>query len=410
MGAAIFLAILFERIGITVAGRVGLVVGRMLGAFLGGTFGVIITPAFNSLPSSPGFSRWRFWSEPLLLMGMTNASILWLIFGDGPTGFVLRYVEHRAGYRAGVCPLTFSPDGRFAAYFLQTFRSDGAEIQLWNVEARKVERFMEGRADWISGFAFSADGSMLLARGNGVRLWNVESGRELRRFQDNLTAYTVQQFAVFPDGQAGLPSRSDPRDGGFSGRPPYSRKIESFGSDNNAIRIWNMNTGAEAEYLRGHEDPVTSVAVSPDGCRVLSGSFDGTMRLWDVARQQEMRRFQGHTGWVTCVAFCPDGRRALAGYYDWSIRSWDLVSGEELQCFDGHRGTVTCLAVSPDGRSFLSGGNDGTMRLWDLDSGAQRSVFRADKWPVMTISFSAGGRSPVSWSMDGTMRLWEPKE
>jgi len=427
VGFAVFLAILFGRIGIALAGRVGLVGGEYLGAFLAGALSAVIVggdlPFFS--PRPPGFSQWRYWSRPLLLLGMGSVSMLWFLFADGPTGFALRRVDHSPGLSH---PVIFSPDGRFAV----ECGPDGA-IRLWNVEAGRVERDLEGRAEMISSVAFSADGSKLLAGSTdgSVRLWNVETGRVLRRFTRDgaqprghpadrgrlaevlrrFTRNGAQQFAVFPDGQLALAGSKDNALLEMAvRRMPWARRKALAGTENNTIKIWNLNTGAETGCLTGHEDLVSSVAFSPDGRRVLSGSFDGTMRLWDVANTQEIRRFQRHTGWVTCVAFCPDGRRAIAGYYDWSIRLWDLETGDELHCFDGHHGTVTSLAVSPDGHSFLSGSFDCTMRLWDLDGGGQRCVFRGDPLPVISVGFSAEGRSAVSWCMDGTMRLWEPKK
>jgi WD40 repeat protein len=402
MGSAVFLAILCGRIGLALAGRVGLVGGEMLGAFLGGALGAVILRRDRLIPFSvsPAFVQRRYWSGPWLALGMTILSILWLMFAEGPTGFVLRHVEHSTRNT----PATFSRDGRFAV----SCGPDGA-IRLWNVEAGKVERYLEGHSEKIPGFAFSTDGSKVLAgiTDGIVRLWNVDTGQELRRF----TRECARQFAVSPDGQLALAGSMDnPFMEIFLRRPPFPMKKALADRENNTIKIWNLNTGAEAGCLSGHTDLVASAAFSPDGRRVLSGSFDGTMRLWDVAKQQEIRLFQRHTGWVTSIAFCPDGRRAIAGYYDWSVRLWDLESGHELHCFDGHRDTVTSLAVSPDGHSFLSGSWDCTMRLWDLDSRVQRCVFRGDKLAVLSVSFSAEGRLAVSWSLDGTMRLWEPKE
>jgi WD40 repeat protein len=407
IGSVVFVAVLFGRIGLAVAGRIGLVGGELLGAFLGGALATVLFHQEYRLFFSvvPGLSRRRYLSGPLLALGMTIASILWFIFADGPTGFVLRRVEHTPSPMLS----TFSPDGRFAV-----LHGPDKEIPLWNVEAGEVERYLEGSGKEI-GFAFSADGSKVLAGSEDgtVRLWDVETGRELRRFTGDLAC----QLAVSPDRRLVLAaSKVPPVPVVFFTHLPFlgnllaDRLKRPAGSENNTIKVWNLNTGAEAGCLRGHTDLVTSIAFSPDGRQALSGSFDGTMRLWDVARQQEIRCFQRHTGWVTCVAFCPDGRRAIAGYYDWSVRLWDLENGQELHCFDGHRATITSLAVSRDGHSFLSGSLDCTMRLWDLDSGVQRSVFRGDMFPVIGVTVSADGRSVVSWSVDGTMRLWQPKE
>jgi WD40 repeat protein len=385
---------LFERLGNALIGSVGIGVGTLLGMFLGGFLCGVINLGW--------FSRWRYLSGLLLLLGMANVSILWLIVADRPTGFAPLRVDHLP---PGSPPVTWSPDGRFAV-----FSGRDRAIPLWNVEAGKVERYLEGRAERNSRFAFSPDGSKVLAGSTDgiVRIWNVETGQQLRRF----TRGGGRQLAISPDGKLALAGgKVDPDTELFMRLPPWPRKDAPAGTDNNAIKIWNTDTGREAGYLKGHTELVASVAFSPDGRRVLSGSFDGTMRLWDVASKEEIRCFEGHTGWVTCVAFCADGRRALAGYYDWSIRLWDLKSGEELRRFTGHRATVTSLTVSPDGHSFLSGSSDCTMRLWDLDARGHRRVFRDDMFPVRSVSFSAHGRLAVCFCVGGDqVRLWELKQ
>src|SRR5262249_32074493 len=259
-------------------GSVGIDGGDLLGKFLGGALGGVIFLGW--------FPWWRYCSGPLLLLGMTNVTILWFIFADRPTGFVLLRVERLPGD----LPVTWSPDGRFAVFSGR----DGA-ISLWNVEAGKVERYLEGSAEKSSRFAFSADGCKVLAGSTDgiVRLWNVETGQELRRF----TRDGAQPLAVSPDGQLALTgSRYDASVELWDRLPPFPHKKAPTGSEHNTIKIWNLNTGAEVGCLTGHTDLVASAAFSPDGRRVLSGSFDGTMRLWDIAQQQEIRLFRRRTG------------------------------------------------------------------------------------------------------------------
>jgi hypothetical protein len=394
LGSAVFLAILFGHIANALIGSVGIGYAELLGKFLGGFLGCVVVLGWLPLR--------RYWSGLLLLLGMTNVSILWFIFADGLTGVTPRRVDQAPGY----LHVTWSPNGRFAVMCGR----DGT-IPLWNVEAGTVERHLDGHSEEISSFVFSADGSQVLAESDAgtVYLWDVATGRELHRFTQDGT----RPLAISPDGQLALASgKVDANLDIIMRLPPFPQTKALSGIEHNAIKIWNLNTGAEVGRLTGHTDLVASVAFSPDGRQVLSGSFDKTMRLWDLATQQEIRSFQGRSGWVTCVAFCADGRRALAGYHDWSIRLWDLESGLELRCFDKHRAAVTSLAIAPDGHSFLSGSVDCTMRLWDLESGVQRCVFRGDDMPpIRSVTFSAEGRLAASWSIGGgSIRLWEPKE
>jgi len=120
--------------------------------------------------------------------------------------------------------------------------------------------------------------------------------------------------------------------------------------------------------LQGHRHPVTSVAFSPDGKRVVSGSIDKTIRVWDVGKGETVvGPLQGHQDWVVSVAFSPDGRRVVSGSHDKTIRVWDVDQGE------------TAVA-SPDG---------------------ERDVDHRIFWTCFPCESRHGGRSPPTRNVDG---------
>ncbi|MBI4568944.1 MAG: hypothetical protein HY719_11175 [Planctomycetes bacterium] len=94
-----------------------------------------------------------------------------------------------------------------------------------------------------------------------------------------------------------------------------------------AVRQWKFG-GKETARLEGHTGWVFSVAFSPDGAKVASGSGDNTVRLWDARTGKETARLEGHTGTVYSVAFSPDGSRLASGSDDKTVRLWDAVTGE----------------------------------------------------------------------------------
>ena len=101
-----------------------------------------------------------------------------------------------------------------------------------------------------------------------------------------------------------------------------------------------------------HSGTVNSVASSPDGTRVLSGSFDKTVKLWDAATGQPIRNFVGHAGWVNSVAFSSDGGRALSSGRDGTIRIWNVSTGELLATLFGSANGES-LILTPEG--FFAG-------------------------------------------------------
>ena len=113
---------------------------------------------------------------------------------------------------------------------------------------------------------------------------------------------------------------------------------------------------------------VESVAYSPDGQLIASGSWDRTIRLWDANTGELLQTLEGHTGWVDSVAYSPDGQTIASGDRDNTIRLWDADTGEHLQTLKGHTSAVDSVAYSPDGQTLVSGSLDGTALLWKVES------------------------------------------
>lgn len=116
----------------------------------------------------------------------------------------------------------------------------------------------------------------------------------------------------------------------------------------------------------GHEGSVVSVAFSPDGKTLASGSSDNTVKLWDVASGGEVRTLSGHTDWARSVAFSPDGRTLASGSGDETVKLWDVASGQEVRTLSGYTRDVWSVAFSPDGRTLASASSDKTVKLWGV--------------------------------------------
>ncbi|KAK6995728.1 WD40-repeat-containing domain protein [Favolaschia claudopus] len=157
------------------------------------------------------------------------------------------------------------------------------------------------------------------------------------------------------------------------------------------------------KVLRGHIRPVTSVACSPDGQLIISGSYDSTLQLWQASSGAPVGEpLQGY-GYniVHCVAFSPDGRRIVSGAGD-IVQIWDTETGAPIGDPLNDTMSVHCVAFSPDGQRIISGPGNNTVSIWDTVTGALISDHC-----VISVPFSGDGQHIVSASQNAGVRIWD---
>jgi len=140
------------------------------------------------------------------------------------------------------------------------------------------------------------------------------------------------------------------------------------------VRLWNIDSGEQVQVLEGHTDGVDSVAFSPNGQFLVSGSYDNSVRLWNIDSGEQVQMLEGHTNDVSSVAFSPDGQFLVSGSRDKSVRLWNIDSGEQVQVLEGHTDGVDSVAFSPNGQFLVSESSgfrgDNTKRVWNASTGA----------------------------------------
>ncbi|MBL1101787.1 WD40 repeat domain-containing protein [Streptomyces coffeae] len=180
------------------------------------------------------------------------------------------------------------------------------------------------------------------------------------------------------------------------------------GSEDGTVRLWDPATGRTRRVLTGHKGDVGAVAFSPDGRTLATGSEDGTVRLWDPATGRTRRVLTGHKEDVFALAFSPDGHTLATSGADRTVRLWDTGTGAVRESLTGHTDVVYAVAFSPDGHTLATTSKDRTVRLWDSATDRTRRVLTGHKGAVGAVAFSPDGRTLATADEKGTVRLWNP--
>ena len=175
-----------------------------------------------------------------------------------------------------------------------------------------------------------------------------------------------------------------------------------------AIQLWDVASRKETATLRGHSHGVRSLAFSPDGDLLASGSSDSTVKLWNVASRKEIATLRGHTSQINAVAFSPDGTLLASGSGDdWknevaTVRLWDVESRVEIATVGRTLGAVLEVAFSPDGKNLAwAAWPDFQVTLWNVESREPITAFEGFR-----LAFSPDG-AILACSSGGTITLWE---
>ncbi|HEX5748684.1 MAG TPA: hypothetical protein VFZ09_20760 [Archangium sp.] len=325
------------------------------------------------------------------------------------------------GHTGTVQSARFSRDGRF----LVTASSDGT-VRLWRAGDGTQVLLLEGHEGPVQSAAFSPDGALLVTASmdGTARVWRIEDGKELlvlkghegpvqsARFSQDGTLIVTASW----DGTArvwraqGLDAKQPLVLRGHGGPVQLAgfshEHLVTFTRDE-PVRVWRSSGQVEPLLLTGLGDRPSSVAVSADGERVATTSWDGLLRVGrsDGSGGVLVRELE-HKRPVTAIAFSPDGQLIATASRDKTARVWRVADGARIALLEGHLGAVQSVAFSPDGQLLVTASRDKTARLWRSGDGTLVRELKGHESAVLSAAFSRNGRYLVTASADGTARVW----
>ena len=253
------------------------------------------------------------------------------------------------GHSQAIWSVAFSGDGKFVAAGSGDSNAPGTvgEVAVWDA-LTGLELFRQpGAPSIVWDVNFSNDSSRLTAAGGEtsagpgeVAVWNIQ-GKELNRWNQSKGVWQVK----------------------FN---PSDDQLVWVENEDGVIRVWDIASQHDVRRFAVSNRRLWSVAIDALGKRLFAGGSDGTTRIWDFDSGVPIDiQFRGHTSDVLDLALSSDGSRLATASWDQSIKLWDTNSGQELLTLRGHSGPVFRVKFSPDGNQLASCSGDGTVRFWD---------------------------------------------
>lgn len=182
------------------------------------------------------------------------------------------------------------------------------------------------------------------------------------------------------------------------------------------VSIWKTAGWKRLKKLRGHSDSLYSLAVSPNGRILATGSYDRTIQLWDTTTGAKLRTLAGHNGPINRLAFHPRGTILASASGDRTVKLWNVATGKRLDTLGEPTKGQNAVAFSPDGRLVVAGGIDNRIRVWRIQKDGREGtnplvVSRfAHEASILNLVFSADGKTLVSSGEDKTVKLWDTRK
>ncbi len=328
------------------------------------------------------------------------------------------------------------------------------KIEVKEIPKEEKDLVLRGHKARVRQVLFTPDGSKLITGSNGnhlgteknvlnvkmsgldnsVRIWNLESGKQIRHFDFTASrVFGVQGLSVSLDGKYVAACTSwdwlhpwmcpwiyvwEISSGERKRFVQHSEQVFlpaiTFSGDGETFRVahsgkkihsWSVRTG-EDEGADDFDKEAFPLTFAPNGKLLVGGDDKGNVWLWDAKNGKKVATLSGHVKPPRAAAVSKDGTRVVTCAEDFSVRLWEIETEKELTVVKGLDSVARTVAISPDGTRFVTGHDDGAVRLWDAKTGKELTGFTGHTGKVLSVAISPNGRRAASGGEDTTVRVW----
>ncbi|NEO40180.1 MAG: WD40 repeat domain-containing protein [Moorea sp. SIOASIH] len=243
-------------------------------------------------------------------------------------------------------------------------------IKVWDLETGE-ELSIKANRDFVRTVAITCDNRLIygLERGT-IKVWDLTNGKiiTLRHRPETLYPYFLITYFLMR-----LYVIAVTLDGKWL--------ISGFGhKGRNMITIWNLETGEKTVPIKGHKNPISALAITPDGKQVIYAAFDNTIKIWDRESGKEMLSFIAHDDLIYDIKITGDGNKIISASQDKTVKVWNLESKGKYLKFKDNKNSVNDVTITTDCKKAIFALQNKLINVFDLEQKTISFSFYSNKY------------------------------